>query len=87
MVLAELFSLALYLISLFFFRQYFGECILRLVSSTTPANWHFPADWEFIWTTDFLSKVSAITAVSCVPLYILKFLRQKCSPPSYVKLS
>lgn len=29
MVLAELFSLALYLISLLFFRQYFGECIFR----------------------------------------------------------
>lgn len=38
MVLAELFSLALYLISLFFFRQYFGECILRLLFFTTPAN-------------------------------------------------
>lgn len=87
MVLAELFSLALYLVSLFFFRQWFGELrkcpsikilLIRDILST---------DWEFIWTTEFLSKVSAITAVSCVPLYILKFLRQKCSPPSYVKLS
>jgi phospholipid-translocating ATPase len=86
MVLAELFSLALYLISLFFFRQYFGEFVQSEAFRITRAS-TLLTDWEFIWTTDFLSKVSAITAVSCVPLYILKFLRQKCSPPSYVKLS
>jgi phospholipid-translocating ATPase len=87
MILAELFSLALYIISLFFFRQYFGESIQSEFGSQSFTFNFLLTDWEFIWTTDFLSKVSAITAVSCVPLYILKFLRQKCSPPSYVKLS
>ena len=87
MVIAELFSLALYLISLFFFRQYFGKSLIEDKCLMTFELMNFLTDWEFIWTTDFLSKVSAITAVSCVPLYILKFLRQKCSPPSYVKLS
>ncbi|XP_070499057.1 probable phospholipid-transporting ATPase IIB isoform X2 [Chironomus tepperi] len=67
MVVAELFSLGIYIISLFIFKQYF--------------------DWEFITTKDFILKVAMITGVSCIPLYILKFLRQKCSPPSYVKLS
>ncbi|XP_017858404.1 PREDICTED: probable phospholipid-transporting ATPase IIB isoform X2 [Drosophila arizonae] len=67
MVLAELFSLALYLISLAVLHDYF--------------------DWEFIWSYDFLWKVSLITVVSCLPLYIIKFLRKKCSPPSYLKLS
>ncbi|XP_030377307.1 probable phospholipid-transporting ATPase IIB isoform X2 [Scaptodrosophila lebanonensis] len=67
MVLAELFSLALYLISLAVLHEYF--------------------DWEFIWSYDFLWKVSLITVVSCLPLYIIKFLRKKCSPPSYLKLS
>ncbi|XP_037959710.1 probable phospholipid-transporting ATPase IIB isoform X3 [Teleopsis dalmanni] len=67
MVLAELFSLALYLISLAVLHEYF--------------------DWEFIWSEDFLWKVSIITLVSCLPLYIIKFLRKKCSPPSYLKLS
>ncbi|KAH8412310.1 hypothetical protein KR009_001150 [Drosophila setifemur] len=67
MVLAELFSLALYLISLAVLHEYF--------------------DWEFIWSYDFLWKVSLITGVSCLPLYIIKFLRKKCSPPSYLKLS
>lgn len=67
MVLAELFSLALYLISLAVLHEYF--------------------DWEFIWSYDFLWRVSLITLVSCFPLYVIKFLRKKCSPPSYLKLS
>ncbi|XP_055848334.1 probable phospholipid-transporting ATPase IIA isoform X1 [Episyrphus balteatus] len=67
MVLAELFSLTLYLLSLAVLHEYF--------------------DWEFIWSYDFLWKVSIITLISCLPLYIIKFLRKKCSPPSYLKLS
>uniref|UniRef100_A0A336KXN3 Phospholipid-transporting ATPase n=1 Tax=Culicoides sonorensis TaxID=179676 RepID=A0A336KXN3_CULSO len=67
MVIAEIFSLALYVISLLVLRDYF--------------------DQEFIWTSQFLGKVTMITIVSCLPLYILKFLRKKFSPPSYSKLS
>jgi len=67
MVLAEIFSLILYLISLAVLHEYF--------------------DWEFIWSWDFLWKVSVITLVSCLPLYVIKFLRKKFSPPSYSKLS
>ncbi|XP_058818955.1 probable phospholipid-transporting ATPase IIA isoform X1 [Topomyia yanbarensis] len=67
MVLAELFSLVLYIISLALLHEYF--------------------DWEFIWSWEFLWKVLVITLVSCLPLYILKFLRKKFSPPSYSKLS
>jgi len=67
MILAEIFSLILYLLSLAVLHEYF--------------------DWEFIWSYDFLWKVSVITVVSCFPLYIIKFLRKKFSPPSYSKLS
>ena len=41
----------------------------------------------FIKTAEFVWKTVVITAVSCVPLYILKFLRKKFSPSSYQKLS
>ncbi|KAK0139426.1 putative phospholipid-transporting ATPase IIB [Merluccius polli] len=44
-------------------------------------------DLPFITTWVFLWKVSAITLVSCLPLYILKYLKRKFSPPSYSKLS
>ncbi|XP_065084245.1 probable phospholipid-transporting ATPase IIA isoform X2 [Ochlerotatus camptorhynchus] len=67
MVLAELFSLVLYIFSLAVLHEYF--------------------DWEFIWSWEFLWKVLVITLVSCLPLYILKFLRKKFSPPSYSKLT
>ncbi|XP_059477594.1 probable phospholipid-transporting ATPase IIB isoform X2 [Neocloeon triangulifer] len=67
MVLAELVSLAIYILSLILLRGYF--------------------DSEFIQTPQFLWKVTVITLVTCLPLYILKFLRRKFSPPIYSKLS
>uniref|UniRef100_A0A3B3YDR7 Phospholipid-transporting ATPase n=1 Tax=Poecilia mexicana TaxID=48701 RepID=A0A3B3YDR7_9TELE len=44
-------------------------------------------DVYFITTVSFLWKVTAITLVSCLPLYILKYLRRRFSPPSYSKLT
>ncbi|KRT85253.1 hydrolase [Oryctes borbonicus] len=67
MILAEVFSFALYVLSLVVLHDYF--------------------DSEFIRTNDFLWKVLVITLISCLPLYVLKILRKKFSPPSYSKLS
>lgn len=86
MVLAELFSLVLYLLSLIVLHSYFGKFFFF-------DSWYldiivlFIVDSEFIKTTDFIWKVLVITLISCLPLYILKFLRKKFSPPSYSKLS
>uniref|UniRef100_A0A2K6R2U9 Phospholipid-transporting ATPase n=1 Tax=Rhinopithecus roxellana TaxID=61622 RepID=A0A2K6R2U9_RHIRO len=44
-------------------------------------------DVYFITTLSFLWKVSVITLVSCLPLYVLKYLRRRFSPPSYSKLT
>ncbi|XP_077446795.1 putative phospholipid-transporting ATPase IIB isoform X3 [Stigmatopora argus] len=44
-------------------------------------------DLGFITTWPFLWKVSAITLVSCLPLYVLKYLKRKFSPSSYSKLA
>uniref|UniRef100_S4R9I2 P-type ATPase C-terminal domain-containing protein n=1 Tax=Petromyzon marinus TaxID=7757 RepID=S4R9I2_PETMA len=44
-------------------------------------------DTTFITTLTFLWKVTVITLVSCLPLYILKYIRRKFSPPSYSKLT
>ncbi|CAL1295014.1 unnamed protein product [Larinioides sclopetarius] len=78
MVVAELFSLTIYLLSLFFMKQFFDIC----------SNCNFPlADSEFIWTPTFLWKVTLLTVVSCVPLYVLKYLHRKVAPPSYAKLT
>ncbi len=48
---------------------------------------HSSPDPEFIQTFDFFWKTVSITAVSCLPLYIIKFLRKRIAPPSYQKLS
>ncbi|KAM3721653.1 putative phospholipid-transporting ATPase tat-5 [Dirofilaria immitis] len=42
-------------------------------------------DRQFVTTWIFLSKTTAITAISCFPLYIIKALRRRFSPPSYAK--
>ncbi|XP_028908503.1 probable phospholipid-transporting ATPase IIB isoform X2 [Ornithorhynchus anatinus] len=55
------------------------------VTSLAFLNEYF--DVAFIMTATFLWKVSAITVVSCLPLYVLKYLKRKLSPPSYSKLS
>jgi len=44
-------------------------------------------DPEFLQTSEFIWKTIVITAVSCIPLYIIKFLRKRFNPPSYQKLS
>ncbi|XP_077982097.1 putative phospholipid-transporting ATPase IIB isoform X2 [Glandiceps talaboti] len=44
-------------------------------------------DPSFFLTGAFVWKVVVITLVSCVPLYILKYLRRRFSPPSYSKLT
>uniref|UniRef100_A0A8C5H7Y7 Phospholipid-transporting ATPase n=1 Tax=Gouania willdenowi TaxID=441366 RepID=A0A8C5H7Y7_GOUWI len=78
MVVAEFFSLGCYLASLAFLNEYFG---LGRVSFGAFLDLSFITTWPFLW------KVSAITLVSCLPLYIIKYLKRKFSPPSYSKLS
>jgi phospholipid-translocating ATPase len=43
-------------------------------------------DADFIQSIEFGWKVSVITLISCLPLYILKCIRIKFSPPNYAKL-
>ncbi|XP_035808722.2 probable phospholipid-transporting ATPase IIB isoform X3 [Amphiprion ocellaris] len=78
MVVAEFFSLGCYLASLAFLNEYFG---IGRVSFGAFLDLSFITTWPFLW------KVSAITLVSCLPLYIIKYLKRKFSPPSYSKLS
>jgi len=44
-------------------------------------------DRDFISSWDFIWKTAAITVVSCLPIYIMKMLRRKFSPPTYSKLT
>uniref|UniRef100_A0A8C1FXN2 Phospholipid-transporting ATPase n=1 Tax=Cyprinus carpio TaxID=7962 RepID=A0A8C1FXN2_CYPCA len=78
MVVDELISHSCYLASLAFLNEYFG------IGRATLGAF---LDFSFIMTRMFLWKVCVITLVSCLPLYIIKYLKRKFSPPSYSKLS
>jgi len=44
-------------------------------------------DRQFVLSWVFLTKVVSITLLSCAPLYGLKLLRRKFSPPAYAKVN
>ena len=86
------------LLILYLFRSNFGICIwqfegqildflcLHLLNKIKIYN-HCFLDTNFMTTWGFIWKVLAITAVSCVPLYIMKLIRKKVAPSSYQKLT
>ncbi|BFZ12719.1 hypothetical protein BsWGS_15758 [Bradybaena similaris] len=67
MIVAQVFSLGIYIASLALLKNYFDARFLQT--------------WGFVW------KVLVITSISCIPLYVLKYLRKKFSPPVYSKLT
>ncbi|KAI6229029.1 Phospholipid-transporting ATPase [Aphelenchoides fujianensis] len=44
-------------------------------------------DRQFVLSWVFITKTTAITLISCFPLYVVKYLRRKFSPPSYAKVN
>ncbi|KAF2361694.1 P-type ATPase subfamily IV [Trinorchestia longiramus] len=60
--------------------------LLSLLAYGASIIWMHYFDLTFITSTDFWWKVIVITLVSCLPLYILKFLQRKITPPTYSKL-
>ncbi|GFS05805.1 phospholipid-transporting ATPase [Elysia marginata] len=59
----------------------FGIYIASLAVLRDYFDPHFLQTWDFVW------KVLVITSISCIPLYVLKYLRKKFSPPVYSKLT
>lgn len=57
-----------------------GIYIASLALLQTYFDASFLKTWGFVW------RVVVITLVSCLPLYILKYLRRRYAPPSYSKL-
>jgi len=43
-------------------------------------------DPEFLTSGSFILKFVALTAASCLPLFIMKYLRKRFAPPIYAKL-
>lgn len=87
MILGELVSLALYVASLALFHEFFGKFVVQIIGKHILKISFNLTDSHFIRTIDFVWKVFVITGISCLPLYILKCLHKKFSPPSYSKLT
>ena len=45
------------------------------------------ADKDFLRSWDFVWKVLVTTCISCIPLFILKYIKKKFAPSSYSKLT
>ena len=86
MIIAEFLSLAIYILSLIILKDFFGKMFFIKKFVVTLKHFIIP-DADFIKTGGFMWRTAAITAVSCVPLYIWKFLRKRFSPTAYQKLS
>jgi len=68
----------------FMFVAEFLSIIIYIISLLVLRDFFDP---EFIKSYAFIWKTLAITMFSCLPLYIIKFLRKRLSPESYQKLS
>ena len=60
---------------------------IYLKSCKAPFPFPVVSDSAFLTSVAFLWKVVVITLVSCLPLYIAKYLRRKYAPSSYSKLT
>ncbi|XP_023555827.1 probable phospholipid-transporting ATPase IIB isoform X5 [Octodon degus] len=69
------------------FKTFFIWVLISIYQGIGRVSFGAFLDVAFITTVTFLWKVSAITVVSCLPLYVLKYLKRKLSPPSYSKLT
>ncbi|CAF4881448.1 unnamed protein product, partial [Rotaria magnacalcarata] len=55
--------------------------VLSIVIFQSHFDIRFLESWSFIW------RVVAITSISCLPLYILKYMQTKFKPPIHEKLT
>lgn len=78
MIVSEVLTLILYFVSMVILKSYFGTCPGKSCT-------YYP-DISFIITWSFFGKVTAITAVTVLPIGIGKFIKRKCDPPAYAKL-
>lgn len=89
MIVAEIVTMLIYIASMWLLPTYFGKkinCLDKCIyTSLTFFNDDY-IDMTFILTGRFVWKVAVITAVSSLPLYIVKFVRRRYAPPSYTKL-
>jgi len=86
LILTELFNVA-FEIRTWHYLMVISEVVTLLCYFTSMLVLTSYFDIRFLATWDFAWKVLVITLVTCVPVYLSKFIRRKFFPPAYSKLS
>ena len=86
MVISEVVTLFLYVISIAFLPEYFGARSLVHSPIDHAHPMIFVSDLEFVVSTRFAWKVAVIVAISTLPLYVIKLIRSRIAPAASSKL-
>lgn len=86
LIMAELFNIA-FEIQTWHALMVASEIITVLVYFASMLILKTTFDFAFITTWDFWWKVSVVTAISCLPIYLGKWLKKKYDPPAWMKLN
>lgn len=91
MILSELLTFLVYLVSMVVLKTYFGKDLFAFTlvqfNLTNALLLLFKTDITFIASWGFIWRVVLVTMVSCLPIYLFRFIKRKLDPPSYTKLS
>jgi phospholipid-translocating ATPase len=83
MIVAEVATLLLYIVSMAFLPEYFGASWRSCVGG---AKLTYGADLTFVLSARFAWKVAVMVAVSALPLWIFKIIKSRVAPAAYSKL-
>lgn len=91
MVISEVSTLLIYGVSMIVLPQYFGMSCLSHLNGSLPCSTDFVCtlaqDLTFVLSFRFAWKVALIVLLSAFPLYLIKFVRRRLAPASYVKVA
>lgn len=97
MVISEVVTLLVYVVSMAFLPEYFGESFgivldvplsvntrMRILTRFHMCN--ILSDLSFVLSTRFIWKTLLIVAISSFPLYMITEVKHRLAPASYAKL-
>lgn len=85
MIIAEVVTFMVYIVSMVFLPEYFGKRISQNCKCFTELHVSF-SDLSFVFSTRFVGKTLLIVAVSSFPLYMITAVKHRLAPASYAKL-
>lgn len=87
MVVSEVVTLLIYVISIAFLPEYFGKSRWNRTRSSFDQVLKIDMpDLSFVLSPRFAWKVAVIVAISAFPLYIIKLIRSRVAPAASSKL-